>query len=137
MISDCASLTHEAEVLHRQFFHRDAPHKLIECYLRAHAELPDLAHASDDELRTVRVIIDKNLDALGIEPWLRAGPERHLLSRKLLLTAYLAECDAEHREFRQEVTGRVRGLVQLFWSSVRAAVQLLKGRFQKAMYGLL
>ena len=137
MTIDQINLTREVEVLHRQFFRRDAPHGLIEGYLRIHAELPDLVRANDDELRTMRIIIEKELDALGIEPWLRFGAERHLLSRKLLLTAYLAECDAAHLEFRQELKGRIRSLTHLCWSTALAAIHLLRGRLQKAFYELL
>lgn len=130
-------LRREAEFLHRQFFQRDALEGFIDGYLRIHAELPDMARASDNELRTVKVIVEKELDALGIEPWLRSGPERHLLSRKLLLTAYLAECDSAHPEFRQAVRGRGRSLAGLFRSMALAAAHLLKGRLQKAWYELL
>jgi len=135
--SDRTSLIREAEVLHRQFFRRDAPLRFIEYYTMAHAELPELARANDNELRTVRIVIVRGLDALGIEPWLRSGSRRHLLSRKLLLIAYLAECDAAHPEFRQEVRGRVRSLVHLGRSSALAAIRLLRGRLQKFLYGLL
>lgn len=132
-----ANLTREVEVLHHQFFRCDAPQGLIEGYVRAHAELSDITRASDSELRTVRVIVEKELDALGIEPWLRSRPERHLLSRKLLLIAYLAECDAVHPEFREEAKGSISSLVQLCRSSVLAVAHLVRGRLQKALYGLL
>lgn len=134
---DQTNLMREVELFHRRLFNREATHRFIESYRRAHAELPDLACASDDELRTVRIIIEKNLDAVGIEPWLRSMPRRHLLSRKLLLIAYLAECDAAHPEFRQEVKGRISSLVQLCMSSAWAAIHLLRGRFQKFLYELL
>jgi hypothetical protein len=137
MTIDQINLTREVEILHRQFFRRDAPHELIKNYTRAHAELSSVWQASASELRTVRIIIAKELNALGIEPWLRSGSERHLLSRKLLLIAYLAECDATHLEFRREEKGRVRSLAQLCRSSALAAVYLLRGRFQKALHGLL
>ena len=96
-----------------------------------------MTHASDGELRTMQIIINKKLDALGIEPWLRTRSSRHLLSRKLLLIAYLAECDATHPKFRKEVKGRFRSLVQLFTNCVLAAFHLLKGLFEKTLYGLL
>jgi len=137
MAIDQIGLMREVEVLHRQFFRRDAPHGLIENYMRAHAELPDMARVSNSELRTVQIIIEKGLDALGIEPWLRSGPERHLLSRKLLLIAYLAECDAAHPEFRQEANGHACSFAQLCRSTMLAAIHLLRGRLQKTLYGLL
>ena len=137
MTIDQINFTREVKILHRQFFLCDASDGLIENYMRAHAELPDLARASDSELRTVRIIIEKGLNALGIEPWLRTGKERHLLSRKLLLIAYLAECDAEHPKFRQEIKGSLRGFIQLFRCSGLGAIHLINGRFQKALYELL
>jgi hypothetical protein len=77
------------------------------------------------------------LDALGIEPWLRGGLQRHLLSRKLLLIAYLGECDAVHPGFRQAVSGRMPSCLQLCGAGMLGAWHLLAGRFQKAVYGLL
>ncbi len=131
------NLTREAEVLHRQFFRREASLGFIDEYLRAHVELPDIWQASDNELRTVNIVIEKKLDALGIEPWLRTGSRRHLLSRKLLLIAYLAECDATHLEFRQEIIGRTRSFAQLCSSGALGIIRLSKGWIQKALYGLL
>jgi len=131
-----SDLTREAEVFHRQFFRQNAPKEFIEQYLDAHDELLDLTQASKNELRTVNIIIKRNLDALGIEPWLRSGSKRHLLSRKLLLTAYLAECDALHPGFRQETHGHALSLLYLCGHGGLAAFHLIKGRIQKAYYGL-
>ncbi len=137
MTTDQIYLKHEVEVLHRQFFQCDAPHGLIESYLKIHNELPDMASTSDIELRTVRVIIEKNLDAPGIEPWLRSRHERHILSRKLLLIAYLAECDAAHPNYRMGVEGRFHCLLYLGKNMTVAAFHLFRGRLQKAMYDLI
>lgn len=137
MKSDQVNLTREAEVLHRQFFRRDVPQGFIDEYLKAHAELADMAQVSDSELRTVNIVIEKELDALGIEPWLRTGSKRHLLTRKLLLISYLAECDATHLELRQEIIGRVRSITRLCISGVWGIIRLINGRIQKAFYGLL
>jgi molecular chaperone Hsp33 len=49
----------------------------------------------------------------------------------------VAECDAAHLESSQLLKGRWRILVQLFCNSVNGIGHLLKGRFQKALYGLL
>lgn len=131
------NLTREVEVLHRQFFRTEAPSALIEFYIRCHNELPEMAQASDSEFRTVQIIIKKELDALGIEPWLRNRSPRHLLSRKILLLAFIAECDAMHPEFRMEKRYRVWNLVYLFNSCILAAFHLLRGFLQKSLYGLL
>jgi len=134
---DVCNLSHEVQVLHQQFFRSPAPPALIDQYLRFHAESPTLVQATPQELRTVATIVHKRLDALGIEPWLRGGAQRHLLSRKLLLIAYLAECDAEHLGFRRAVSGRLPSCLQLCGAGVRGAWHLLTGRLQKAVYGLL
>jgi hypothetical protein len=134
---DVCNLSHEVQVLHQQFFRSPAPPALIDQYLRFHAESPTLVQATPQELRTVATIVHKRLDALGIEPWLRGGAQRHLLSRKLLLIAYLAECDAAHLGFRRAVSGRLPSCLQLCGAGVRGAWHLLTGRLQKAMYGLL
>ena len=136
VIKEQSDLIHEVEVLHRQFFRCDAPHELIDNYLRVHAELPDMLRANDIELHTVRIIIEKQLDALGIEPWLRSGSSRHLLTRKLLLISFLAECDADHPESRREVDGRAHSFIKLFNGGMSSGIHLLRGRFQKAIYGL-
>ena len=114
-----------------------AMQKLLDLYTQAHSELLNLALASDVELRTMRLVIERNLDALGIEPWLRSSSGRHLLSRKLLLIAYLAECDATHPEFRQAARSRAIGYVLLGQIGAVAIFRLLRGRIQKALHGLL
>jgi len=134
---ESVNLTHEVEVLHRQLFRFDAPQRLTEHYIRCHTEVPELMQCKDSERRTVKLIIDKDLNALGIEPWLRIGLSRHLLTRKLLLIAYIAECDAEHPEFREEARGHIRSLVKVFNSSTLALFHLLWGLIQKNIYGLL
>lgn len=131
------TLKREVEILHRQFFEFKAPYALVDEYVRAHTELPSFIKTDDCELRTVRIVVDRGLDALGIEPWLRSGLRRHLLSRKLLLIAYLAECDGDHPEFREVVQGRLCSFAILGGSSVRAVARLLRGRLQMALYGLL
>jgi len=137
MLNDICHLTHEVQVLHSQCFGRAAPQELIKAYVKFHIESPKLVEATNEEIQTLVTVINKELDAFGIEPWLRGGPTRHLLSRKLLLISYLAECDAAHLESSQLLKGRWRILLQLFCNSVNGIGYLLKGRFQKALYGLL
>ena len=137
MVTDICRLTHEVQVLHLQFFGTVAPQELIKAYVKFHLDSPKLVQATNEEMQTVFTVINKELDAFGIEPWLRGGPTRHLLSRKLLLISYLAECDAAHLESSQLLKGRWGILVQLFCNSVNGVGHLLKGRFQKALYGLL
>jgi hypothetical protein len=134
---DNIRLVREVEILHFQFFRKSPPKEFIMQYIKAHKELPDLVCASNNELRTVDIIIKKNLNALGIEPFLRCGKKRHLLSRKLLLISYLAECDAQHSDIRNETIGNTRCLLQLCVYGMLSAFHLVRGKFQKAFYGLL
>jgi|RhiMetdeSRZDD1v2_1073273.scaffolds.fasta_scaffold466948_2 hypothetical protein len=131
------NLRDEAHLLHQQFFGRTATTDFVNLYLKAHAEIPDLLDASVAERRTVRLVFAKRLDACGLEPWLRAGTRRHLLSRKLMLVAYLAECDGAHPEFRRAEVGRLRSWVTLSSCGLKGIFRLLRGRWQKARYGLL
>ena len=131
------NLSYELRVLHFQFFRSPAPPELINRYLRFHAESPTLVQATPQELHTVATIVHMRLDALGIEPWLRSSERRHLLSRKLLLIAYLAECDASHEGFRKEASGQITSCLQLCGVALWGALHLLVGRLQKALYGLL
>jgi len=134
---DETRLTREAELFHRQFFRHNPSHRFVEQYLKVHAEQPELMHATDNEFRTVQIIVEKELNAFGIEPWLRSDSRRHLLSRKLLLTSYLTECGAMHPQFRQEVEGRARSFFQLCQSVALAAILLVRGKLHKGLYGLL
>lgn len=110
---------------------------MAQAYVQAHFDLPDLSLASEAEARTVRVIVDRKLDALAIEPWLRRGPRRHLLSRKLMLVAYVMECDGGHPEIRQELTGRYAGFASLCATSIASALRMARGRLQMMMHGLV
>jgi hypothetical protein len=131
------TLCAEAAFLHQQFFGRAATPAFISTYCQAHAEIADLSAANADELRTVQRVFAKRLDACGLEPWLRHGTRRHLLSRKLMLVAYLAECDGEHSEFRRAETGRWRSWRALSQAGLKGLFRLLRGWWQKTRYGLV
>lgn len=131
---ELAGLRQEAEYLHRCLFRREASPPLVDGYLRAHAAMPELRAGCVEQMLTVRIIVVKRLDAVSIEPWLRGGRSRHALSAKLLLVAYLAECDGHHREFSRRSGG---GWFNIIHSGLLAGISLLRGRFQKARHGLV
>jgi hypothetical protein len=130
-------LCEEASYLHHRIFGRCATDNLIDAYVRAHAEIPDLLAIDERQLRTVQVIVEHCLDAVGIEPWLRGKKIRHALSAKTLLLAYLAECDACHPEFSRCVSDGRLALVDMGSATFAAVFQLMRGRIQKAWYGLV
>lgn len=127
----------EVDYLHSLLFGRAANRTLVEAYLAVHSDLPDLMDADEEQRLAVREIVKSRLDALGIEPWLRTGHRRHLLSRKLLLISYLAECDAAHPEFRRRNAGCFRAFLWLGFAGVLAAARLIRGRVQKVIRGLV
>lgn len=130
-------LRKEAEYLHFSMFRRCSTDNILNAYVRAHAEIPNLGTASEQQIRTVRVIVSRRLDALGIEPWLRDKKVRHLLGAKILLVAYLAECDACHTEFSRRNSGGRMALAKIVHATLMAVLRLLRGRIQKALYGLI
>lgn len=123
--------------LHRELFRTDPPPELVSNYLRVHAEIPAFRLFEEGELRTVRTVVERRLDAVGIELWLRTRQNRrHALSAKLLLLSYLAECDARHNEFSRRSSGLCRAIARMCLAIITAAGSGLRGRFQIAWYGL-
>lgn len=135
--SESTILYEEARYLHFSMFGRYPDNVTLSYYVSAHAEISLLRFLSEQELNTVRVIIAHSLDATGIEPWLRGKRMRHALSAKMLLLAYLAECDSCHPEFsRCASTGRM-ALLSIGRAALKAGFCLLRGRIQKVCYGLV
>jgi len=127
----------EADFLHRSLFGSKAPEKLIGLYVLAHCELNDLTQTDADEIIAVSKVVHNGLDALGIEPWLRSKKQRHLLSRKLLLISYLAECDSEHPGFRTPATnGPIIGSLNLVIVVVKGMLRMIRGLIHKRVYGI-
>ncbi len=124
----------EAEHLHRCLFYCEAPQSLVTSYLQAHAVMPEMRAPILDQLRTINVIVEKRLDAVAIEPWMRQRKRRHILTSKLLLVAYLAECDGLHASF---LRGATAGNFTLFLAGLRGGFGLLRGGVQKARHGLV
>jgi hypothetical protein len=131
------NLRSEALHLHRQIFRREPTAFLVDCYLRAHAEIPELNLTDDAHQRAMSVIVGRQLDAAGIEPWLRGGPKRHPLSAKLLLIAYLAECDACHPEFSRHARGKGNALLRMVRTTAGALIRMLRGRIQKILHDIV
>lgn len=130
-------LRKEAEYLYRRLFGREASTELIENYLAAHAQMPALYMAPEAQFNTVRTIVAKELDAVAIEPWMRSRKVRHVLSRKLLLISYLAECDSRHPEYMRSSGGVTEGWPRFLLTGLQAGFSLARGRYLKARYGLV
>jgi hypothetical protein len=136
-LGDRKMLYEEARYLHLSMFRRCPADNVVDAYVRAHAEIPDLLAVDERQRRTVRLIVARRLDAAGIEPWLRGKRIRHSLSAKIMLLAYLAECDACHPEFARRVPDRWIALANMGSAALTAIFRLMRGRLQKAWYGLV
>lgn len=132
-----ATLEREARYLHHALFGRAPPPSLVPLYVSAHLERADLFDAPEREMNELARIVALGLDATGIEMRLRRPGRRHLLSRKLLLVSYIAECDGQHPESRRVPQGMPAAHAALLSSGVRAAVCMLRGRLQAWRYGIV
>jgi len=127
-------LRREAEHLFRCLFGGELPSALAANYLKVHECLAELHDLPVNELGTLRIIVDKRLDAAAVEPWLRRQGRRHALSAKLLLVIYLAECGGSPAgSLRRGAPGRR----VLFLSTLGGMVGLLRGFYLKVRYGLV
>lgn len=109
--------------------------QLVERYICAHKNIMELRDFPDVELRTVRIIVNKRLNAAMIEPWLRRkNRRRHAVSAKLLLLVYLAECgDESSGALRRGAQGRF----QVVFAATRGVLGLLGGFYLKLRHGLV
>ena len=123
--------------MHYELFGRRPTLAVVDAYCRAHGDIPELRPPDPAEVRTVNAIVNGKLDAVGIELWLRGGKRRHILSAKLLLIAYLSECDGSHAEFLRSNTGGIRALPLIGLAGAKGLVRALRGRLQIAWYGLI
>lgn len=127
-------LEQEGRHLYRCLFREQAPSGVIAHYCRAHEHLPALHNTPHEQYRSLRIIVDKQLDATAIEPWMRAQGRRHALSAKLLLLAYLAECSGNQSGLRKQP---IPSRTAMSWTVVCGFFCLLHGRYQKIRHGLL
>lgn len=133
-IEDYSSLRCEAAHLHLCLFGEHISSEISSLYISAHETLRELIDAPFVQLQTLRVIVEEGLDATSIEPWFRDGKKRHLLSSKLLLLSYLAECSGNRSLFSR--CGRHQ-YSNLLTAGFLGVVSLLRGYYLKSRYGLV
>lgn len=131
------ALLDEVKYLHQCMFRREPSDKLASAYLAAHLVISDLENADPRQVKTVNTIVNLGLNPNGIEPWLREKRKRHLLSAKMLLIAYLAECDTNHPEFARNAGSKHLAFFIMAGSVLKAVGSLLTGYVQKKRYGLV
>ena len=131
------SLEQEANYFHYCLFGTLPLRQLVNLYVEFNTERSQSVKVDSEHARTVETILRMRLDAVGIEPWLRQYGRRHLLSRKLMLIMYLAECDSAHPDFRVCISGPFYGYIAVVLALSAAARRLFVGRIQIALYALL
>ncbi|WP_143530307.1 hypothetical protein [Rhizobium sp. RU36D] len=133
---DRDGLAKEVNHLHQSLFGRPPTASVIEHYIQAHMIMPELHDVHDAEVRTVRAVIEKKLDAIAVEPWLRDKNRHHLLSRKIFLLSYISECDAEHVEYNNHIENRFIYFGVMLFECARASFTMAKGLYLKVRHGL-
>ena len=128
----------EATYLYNCLFHQAASENLLAGYVKAHQKIQALRSIQPKQQVGITQIVTRQLDAVGIEFWLRSGEPRHALSCKLLLLIYLAECGGQLSS--QLVRGSsTQGY--LWWKIAldlgRTGFYTLRGGYQKLRYGLV
>lgn len=124
----------EAEHFYFCLFGSDITSTVITHYIRAHECLEELCEVPAEQLRTVHIITRKKLKATAVEPWLRRNGMRHVVSVKLLLISYLAECSGENSRF---LLRTVSNKIIIVRKTLGGLVELLYGLYLKVRYGLV
>lgn len=127
----------EARYLYRRLLGGEASAELLGHYRCAHRDLNELRDIGAAQRRTLSIIVSRQLDAAGIEPWLRGGASPHALAVKLHLLAYLGECVAAHPRFNRRTASLSGAFADLFLRMLAALFSLLRGYLQKTRHGLL
>ena len=120
-------LAQEAKLFFSQLNpHLQLPAQMLEQYIKIHQERKDLFNATPVEQKTLTKIVEKKLDAVAIEPWLRQSPYRHLLTRKLLVLSYLEELNSPSTKVE----------LSIYRAFLTLPASLIKGLLLKHIYGL-
>ena len=82
----------------------------------------------------IKEIVDKELEAIGIEFWERLLTNReNLLTKKLMVLVYLGECSSEDSRLKNQKIS-LRSIIRLSGNGIKSIVI---GLYQKLKYDLL
>ena len=127
-------LSCEGYHLFRCLFDSDPPSGFIEYYIEVNEHLAKYNNFTDDELRTISLIVERKINATAVEPWLRRKKRRHILTAKLLIIVYWAESiSLPNKVFRSGESGKIVVILETL-NSIKA---LLLGGLLKVRYGLV
>ncbi len=134
---DTEYLTKEARLFYRQLYKFHPSDSFINLYLQAHLYGKMISELDTNELSSVIKVVNNNLDAVAIEPWLRKkGQKRHALSSKLMLVSFLSECDSHHQEFFRKTRADQFAWLKAATIILIALPRYVLGFIQKYIYGI-
>ena len=130
-----AELMDEAVWFHHAMFASAPSSEFIRNYIDANLECGDL-HSEIGEVVIIRRLAKKKANVVVVEAALRRRKPRHLLTRKMTLVAYIAECDAAHLNvYNHSVSTFMFWGLFPFWG-FRALFRLLCGKLLVVRYGI-
>jgi hypothetical protein len=138
LAQDPSWLKREADLFHSQLFAVVPSSWLVEQYLSFHQKVGWLATFDESQVNTLRVVVERRLNAVGVEFWLRDPRALHPLTAKLTLVSYLAECERGHPRFCRRVSlSQPRALWRLGVEALKGGGLMMIGFVQRRRYGLL
>ena len=129
-------LRSEARYLHRLLFKSEIVNEMTDSYVLAHEFIKP--SGSNEQLRTVQLVIDNGLDAEAVELALRKSHPRHPLRQKMQILTYLAEADQLHYSFFINTDNSfVKAILSLTGQIFRTIGKLLLGKLLVWRYNLV
>lgn len=128
LIEDETNLARQARRFHAAFFAAPAPEDLVRQYTAAsRACFPEIEPAAAGQLER---IVASGWDVEAIELALRSRGGGALLTRKIQILFYLAECRSAYLGvFLSREGGRARAAWGIARAVLRTAVKFIQGRF--------
>ena len=125
----------EAKYLYLGFFNECPPEWLLEKYVRVH-DAYDVS-ASQKEIKAIGAIVKHGLDVEAVEYVMRLRKRDNLLTKKVEIIHYLAECSSRRfGDFFLEADIDWRGWVLLLRSLVRVPWCFVMGHWLIRRHGL-
>jgi hypothetical protein len=119
-------LENEAAYFFRGLFGGEAPQVIRTRYRNGHEYMFNAS--PEQELQTVRLLVEHRLDAEAVEVFLRRKDRPHILTLKMQLLVYLAELSPDgYRMFVNEADARGRAALTIIGALARWPYKLFKG----------
>jgi hypothetical protein len=135
-VEPLSMLENEATHFFHELFSREAPQIIKIRYQNAHEYM--FNESLEQELQTVRLVVEHRLNAEAVEVFLRRQDRPHILTLKMQLLVYLAELHVSgYRLFVNEADARGRAALTILGALARWPYMLLKGAYLTWRYQLV